>query len=74
MVVRKFCGVYRQLWLRIEDIKFIPIASRFLGRMNKIKAVLGSAFKAFTVKLKKAIRLINWLLNRLFLQKYYAHT
>ncbi len=74
MVVRKFCGVYRQLWLRIEGIKFTPIASMFLNRMNKIKAVLGSLFRVSTVKLKKAIRLINWLLNRLFLQKCYAHT
>ncbi|WP_375676767.1 replication initiation protein RepC [Bartonella sp. AP88XZML] len=69
MAVRTFCGVCRRLRLRIEEIKFTPIASMFLIRMNKVKSVLGSPFKASTVKLEKAIKLLNWLLERLFFTK-----
>nr|ADN97095.1 replication protein C [Bartonella sp. TT0105] len=69
MAVRTFCGVCRRLRLRIEEIKFTPIASMFLNRMNKVKSVLGSPFKASTFKLEKAIKLLNWLLERLFFTK-----
>ncbi|WP_375653625.1 helix-turn-helix domain-containing protein [Bartonella sp. OD88NMGDW] len=69
MVVRTFCGVCHRLQLRIEEIKFTSIASMFLNRMNKIKSVLGSPFKASTFKLEKAIKLFNWLLDRLFFTK-----
>ncbi len=58
MVVRKFCGVCCQLRLRIEEIKFTSIVSRFLGRINKIKAVLGSPFKSF-IFLKKVMHIHN---------------
>lgn len=69
MAVRTFRGICRRLRFRIEEIKFTPIAPIFLNRMNKIKAVLGSPFKASTVKLEKAIKLFNWLLDRLFFTK-----
>ncbi|WP_208438674.1 replication initiation protein RepC [Bartonella grahamii] len=69
MAVRTFCGVCRRLRLRIAEIKFTPIASMFLNRMNKVKSVLGSPFKASTFKLEKAIKLFNWLLERLFFTK-----
>ncbi|WP_336277017.1 plasmid replication protein RepC [Bartonella sp. CB178] len=69
VAARRFRGLCRQLQSCVALAGPIPVVSVLWGRVKKITNIIGSPIKASFSKLERAIRLLNWILSRLFFHK-----